>query len=288
MPYASVGKVDIFYESFGDPAGPTMILISGLGGQLLEWDPDLCRLFAERGLHVVRFDNRDVGLSTHLDQPVDIGALVSGDPVDVPYLLSDMAADVVGLLDHVAGHTARAHLVGASLGGMVAQTVAVEDPDRVASLTSIMSTTGEPGIGLPTAEAAEQFLAPPVSTRAEAQDRAVARGRVWASPAYFDEDRRRRMARDAWDRDHDPDGPTRHAAAILATGNRAEALATVSVPTLVIHGTADTLVQPSGGTRTAELVPGAELLLVDGMGHDLPPPLWPLLVDAITRHALDL
>lgn len=287
MPRAVLGDIEIFYESFGDSTDPTMILISGLGGQMIEWDPAFCRMLADRGFHVVRFDNRDVGLSTHLDQPVDLDGLVAGKPVDVPYLLSDMATDAVRLLDHVAGEAAPGHLVGASLGGMIAQTVAIEHPGRVLSLTSIMTTTGEPDVGMPTPEAFEQFLAPPVTTRAEAQDRAVVRGKVWASPAFLDKDRRRRLAGEAWDRDHHPDGPTRQAAAILASGSRAEALAVLAVPTLVIHGTEDTLVQPSGGMRTAELVPNAKLLMVEGMGHDTPPPLWPQLADAITSHALE-
>jgi pimeloyl-ACP methyl ester carboxylesterase len=286
MPIAAVGDVDIFFETFGDEADPVMILISGLGGQLLEWDAALCRELAARGFQVVRFDNRDVGLSSRVDKPVDLDGLLAGEPVEVPYRLTDMATDVVGLLDHVAGETAACHLVGVSVGGMIAQTVAIEHPERVLTLTSMMTTTGEPDVGLPTAEALDQFLAPPATTREEALERAVARGKVWASQAYFDEGRRRRMAGEAWDRDHDPDGPARHAAAVLASGNRAEALASLSVATLVIHGTEDKLVQPSGGMRTAELIPGARLLMVDGMGHDTPPQLWPQLIDAITSHAI--
>lgn len=283
MPLATLGDVTIFYETTGDRADPTLVLVNGLGSQCLEWDPALRRMFADRGFHVVVFDNRDVGLSTHVDVAVDMAAVMAGDDSGVPYQLSDMAGDVVGLLDHLG--VDRAHVLGMSLGGVIAQVVAIEHPDRVLTLTSIMSTTGEPGVGAPSAEAFAALVAPSPSTREEAQDRRVARARIWASPAHIDEARLRRLAGAAWDRDHDVTGPSRQMAAVVASDSRAEGLAALDVPTLVVHGTADPLVHLSGGERTAELVPDAKLLIVEGMGHDLPPALWPEVVDAVTAHA---
>jgi pimeloyl-ACP methyl ester carboxylesterase len=287
MPTAGVNGIEIYYETFGDPAGPTMLLVNGLGGQLLEWDVDLCEMFVARGFRVVRFDNRDVGLSTHLEGDADILTLLASMGSDrapsVPYLLSDMADDAAGLLDRLA--VERAHVVGVSMGGMIGQQLAISRPDRVATLTSIMSTTGEPSVGMPTAQAMETLLAPPAQTRAEAADGRVRHAHVWGSPGLFDEERIRAYSNALWDRDHDAGGVARQVAAIMASGSRAEGLAGLDVPTLVIHGTADTLVQPSGGERTAELVPDAKLLLVEGMGHDLPVPLWDRIVDAICTHA---
>jgi pimeloyl-ACP methyl ester carboxylesterase len=287
MPTADVNGIEIYYETVGDPNDPTMLLVMGLGTQMLGWDPEFCRLLADRGFHVVRYDNRDVGLSTHLDQPVDLfavlGSFAGGDPVDVPYLLTDMAADAVGLLDHLGAD--RAHVVGVSMGGMIAQTLAIEHRARVATLTSIMSTTGDPDVGAPTAEAMEAITAPPATTREEAADTFVMHAHTWGSPAYIDEDRLRAISNAAYDRANDPEGGNRQLAAVLASGSRSEALRQLAVPTLVIHGTADKLVTPSGGERTAEVVPDAKLMMIEGMGHDLPPQLWPQLVDAIATHA---
>jgi pimeloyl-ACP methyl ester carboxylesterase len=259
----------------------------GLGGQLIQWDPELCGLIAGRGFHVVRFDNRDVGLSTRHEGGVDVFGLFTSEasgspPPSVPYLLSDMADDAVGLLDHLG--VDRAHVVGVSMGGMIAQSIALAHPARVTTLTSIMSTTGDSDVGHPTAEAMAALVAPPAQTREEAQDGAVRQAHVWASPGLFDEDHLRRLAGESWDRCHDPMGVARQLAAILASGSRSSGLATLAIPSLVIHGTADTLVQPSGGERIAEVIPDAKLLMVDGMGHDLPRALWPTLVDAICGH----
>jgi pimeloyl-ACP methyl ester carboxylesterase len=259
----------------------------GLGGQLIQWDPELCGLIAGRGFHVVRFDNRDVGLSTRHEGGVDVFGLFTSEasgspPPSVPYLLSDMADDAVGLLDHLG--VDRAHVVGVSMGGMIAQSIALAHPARVTTLTSIMSTTGDSDVGHPTAEAMAALVAPPAQTREEAQDGAVRQAHVWGSPGLFDEDHLRRLAGESWDRCHEPMGVARQMAAILASGSRSSGLATLALPSLVIHGTADTLVQPSGGERTAEVIPDAKLLMVDGMGHDLPRPLWPTLVDAICAH----
>jgi pimeloyl-ACP methyl ester carboxylesterase len=262
----------------------------GLGGQLIQWDPELCGLIAQRGFHVVRFDNRDVGLSTHLEGGVDVFGLFASEPSGstpppVPYRLSDMADDAVGLLDHLG--VDRAHVVGVSMGGMIAQTIALDHPSRVLTLTSIMSTTGDPDVGHPTAEAMAAVVAPPAQTREEAEDGAVRQAQVWGSRGLFDEEHLRRLAGDSWDRCHEPLGVARQLAAVLASGSRSSGLAKLAIPTLVIHGTADTLVQSSGGERTAEVIPDAKLLMVDGMGHDLPRALWPTLVDAICGHCAE-
>ncbi len=287
MPHARVNGLDIYHESFGDPADPTLALVPGLGTQAVEWDATLCGMIAEAGFRVLRYDNRDVGLSTHIhDRVVDVmavfAAVAAGDEPDVPYLLSDMAADLAGLLDHLG--VERAHVCGMSMGGMIAQTAAIEHPDRVLSLTSIMSTTGDPDVGAPSPEAIGALLAPPATTRDEAGDHKVRHAHVWGSPAFVDEARLRRLGAELFDRAHDPKGTARQLAAIVASGSRSEALATLAVPTLVIHGTDDRLVDRSGGERTAEVVPDAKLLLVEGMGHDLPPQLWPTLADAVVAH----
>ena len=288
MPTAAANGIEICYDTIGDPAEPTLLLVNGLGSQLLSWDPEFCAALADRGFHVVRYDNRDVGLSTHVDARVDVlgvmRARAAGEALPpVPYTLSDMAADAVGLLDHLG--VDRAHVLGASMGGMIAQTIAIEHPDRVITLTSIMSTTGDPDVGTPTGEALTALLAPPAQTREEYQESLVAHAAVWGSPGLYDTDRLRALGGDAWDRDHDVFGVGRQMAAISASGSRSRALAGLAVPTLVIHGTADTLVQPSGGERTAEVIPGATLLMIEGMGHDLAPPLWPQIIEAVTAHA---
>jgi pimeloyl-ACP methyl ester carboxylesterase len=287
MPTARANGIDIFYDTMGDPFDPTVLFVNGLGGQLIEWPDELCAKFVARGFHVVRFDNRDVGLSTHLEGGADVFALLASMGSDaapaVPYLLADMAGDAVGLLEHIG--IARAHVAGASMGGMIAQQMAISHPERVATLTSIMSTTGEPSVGQPTVEAMGLLLAPPARTRDEAADHRIRHAHVWGSPGLFDEARIRSYSNALWDRDHDPRGPARQIAAILASGSRAGGLAALDIPTLVIHGTADTLVQPSGGERTAEVIPDAKLLLIEGMGHDVPVALWDELVEAISAHA---
>jgi pimeloyl-ACP methyl ester carboxylesterase len=287
MPLAASNGIEICYEEVGDPGDPPLLLVMGLGGQLIHWHPGLVEALAGRGFRVVLFDNRDVGLSTHLDAPVDVMAALAavggGEIPAVPYLLSDMAADAAGLLEHLG--IARAHVAGVSLGGMVAQTLAIEHPDRVATLTSIMSTTGDPDVGNPTWEALQVLTAPPAATREGHIEATVRNVHVYGSPGLIDDDHIRAQAAAAWDRSHDPAGAARQLAAVLASGSRSPGLTQLSVPTLVIHGTADTLVQPDGGERTAEVVPDAKLLMVEGMGHDLPEPMWPQVVDAIAGHA---
>jgi pimeloyl-ACP methyl ester carboxylesterase len=280
--------IELEYETFGSPDDPTLLLVTGLTAQMISWDDDFCRALADRGRQVVRFDNRDCGLSTKFDgQVVDpvavIAARMAGqDLPPVPYDLSDMAADAVGLLDHLG--IDRAHVAGASMGGMIVQTMAIEHPERLLSVTSIMSTTGDQRYGAASSEALDVLLSPPPDDREGAVARAE-QARVWTSKRYFDLGRAQELAGRSFDRAFCPEGSARQLAAIHASGDRSEMLRDVAVPMLVVHGLDDTLIDPSGGRRTAELVPGAHLLEVADMGHDLPRPLWPLLVAAIIGHS---
>lgn len=277
--------IEIAYETHGDPGDEPLLLVMGLGTQLLGWPIELVDALVDRGFFVVRYDNRDVGLSTKIDAGggdflTQFMAAAQGEPIEVAYRLTDMAADGIGLLDHLGVESA--HVVGASMGGMIAQTMAIEHPSRVRTLTSIMSTTGDPDVGQPTPEAMQRLLTPVPTTRDEAIERSVETGRVISSPVHFDEDLARKRAEEAYDRCFHPAGVARQLLGIVASGSRAEGLAALEVPTLVIHGPGDPLVTVSGGQRTAELVPGAELLLIDDMAHDLPLPVVPQVVDAIT------
>ncbi len=290
MPTAAANGIEICYDTVGDPTDPTLLLVSGLGSQLINFDDDLCALFAGRGFHVVRFDNRDVGLSTHVDARVDVRGVLraraAGEPLPpVPYTLSEMAADAAGLLDHLG--VARAHLFGTSMGGMIAQTIAIERPERVITLTSVMSTTGDRDVGGSTPEANRALLSAPATSRAAYQRAAVDHAGIWGSPGLYDRDRLRAKAGLAWDRGVDAHGVGRQLAAVNASGSRSAALAGLAVPALVIHGTEDKLIQPSGGERTAEVIPDAKLMLIEGMGHDLAPPLWARIVDAVAAFAAE-
>ena len=274
--------IEIAYETFGRASDPPVLLIMGLGTQMLGWPDGFCRELAERGTFVVRFDNRDVGLSTHLhDAPrPDPVAAWSGNLSSASYTLSDMAADTLAVLDTLGFDSA--HVVGASMGGMIAQTLALEHPERVRSLTSIMSSTGDAKVGQSTQAAMAVLMAPPVGSRPEAMDRAVANYRVIGSPAYpLDEEALRERAGLSYDRAYDPFGVGRQLVAILASGDRTERLRDIRVPTLVIHGEQDPLVHVSGGRATAAAIPGAELVVIDGMGHDLPKELWSAIADRV-------
>ena len=282
VPAEAAGGIRIVYETFGDREDPPVLLVMGLGAQLLAWREGFCTALVDRGFFVVRYDNRDIGLSTHVENAPrpDFAALLAGDPSSAAYTLSDMAEDAVRLLDHLGLDAA--HVVGASLGGMIAQTLAVEHPERVLSLTSIMSTTGDRRVGRATDAAMAALLAPPARSREEAAERSLLSSRVLGSPGYpADPDEVRRHAAEAWDRDHDPAGVGRQLAAIYASGDRTERLAGVAVPTLVLHGADDALIDVSGGRATADAIPEAELRVLDGMGHDLPTALWPEVIDAI-------
>jgi pimeloyl-ACP methyl ester carboxylesterase len=277
--------VDIVYETIGDPSDPPLLLVMGLGMQLIHWDLELCEQLAERGFHVIRFDNRDAGLSTKIEAPVpNVVRLMAGLPTKVPYLLSDMAADAFGLLDHLG--IERAHVVGTSMGGMIAQQMAIEAPERVLSLASMMSTTGDRFVGTP------KLRVWSVLMRRAPQDRDAyiayfARVfRMIGSPAHRPGDERlRELAAATYDRCHAPAATARQLGAILASGSRTAALRELDVPAVVIHGESDPLIPLRAGLATAKAIPNAELIKIPGMGHDLPEALWPTFVDAIARNA---
>jgi pimeloyl-ACP methyl ester carboxylesterase len=284
VPTAAANGIEIAYETFGDPADPTILLIMGLGAQMVNWDEGVCALLVARGHHVVRFDNRDVGQSTWIDAPgLDVGTAIlqvlGGDTSVAPYTLSDMAADAVGLLDHLGIDAA--HVVGASMGGMIAQTMAIEHPTRVLSLTSIMSTTGEPTVGNPSPELMDVLLRPRPEGREAAIEFGVEIERAIGSE-HFDEERSRALATLQYDRGSNPEGVGRQLLAVVASGSRAEGLARLDLPALVVHGRGDRLVDFSGGQRTAELIAGADFLAIDDMAHDVPQVHWARVADAIT------
>jgi pimeloyl-ACP methyl ester carboxylesterase len=278
--------VQIAYETFGERSGRPLIMVMGLAASMLMWHPDLCAMLAGRGFFVIRFDNRDVGRSSHLRDapPPDLmGAMIRGDTSSASYSLDDMAQDAFGLLD--ALDRPAAHVLGASLGGMIAQVMAVRHPERVLSLTSIMSAPA-PSLIHPTPEAGAVLMQPPPASRDEAIARMLEVARVTGSPAYPpDEEWRAELAGQLWDLGPDPAGPARQMMAIYASGDRTEAVRGIGVPTLVVHGDSDPLINVSAGRRTAELIEGAELLIIPGMGHDLPRQVWPVLVDAVSAVA---
>ncbi len=282
---APANGIEIAYETFGDPSGRPLLLVMGLATQMLAWHEEFCGELTDLGFHVVRYDNRDIGLSTHMDDapPPDVMAAFGGDTSSASYTLDDLADDAVALLDHLG--IDRAHVVGASMGGMIAQTVAIRHPARVASLTSIMSTPS-PAIGSPTQEALAVLFAPPATSREEAVQRARQTYEVIGSPAYpLDVAWLETISGEAYDRAYDPLGVARQLLAIHASGDRTPGLRELAVPTLVVHGDADPLVQLAGGQATAEAVPDAELLVLEGMGHNMPRELWPQLTAAIAKVA---
>lgn len=281
----SANGIELAYETFGDPSATPLLLVMGLATQMLAWPPEFCLGLAERGYFVIRYDNRDVGLSTHLQgtPPPSLGALIRRDHSKVTYTVDDLADDAAGLLDGLQIDSA--HVVGVSMGGMIAQSLAYRHSERVRSLTSIMSTPN-PRAGRPTPKAAIQLIKRPARGRAQAIERAVSTYRVIGSPGFaLDEASLRLVAGASYDRAHDPAGSMRQLAAIGASPDRTPGLRTVKVPTLVIHGEADPLVAVNGGRATAAAVPGAELLTIKGMGHNLPRELWPLFIDRITTLA---
>ncbi|MFD7204791.1 alpha/beta fold hydrolase [Streptomyces sp. NPDC059893] len=291
MPLVEVSPgMSLAYETFGDPADPPVLLVMGFGAQMIAWHEDFCRALADRGRYVIRYDNRDCGLSTKFDEPpVDMARFIetvsSGDIASalamIPYTLTDMAADGLGLL--TALDIENAHVVGTSMGGMIAQKMAITGPARVLTLTSMMSSTGESEYGRSDPEAEAVLLSPKPSDR-EGYIAAADRELVWASRRYGDSALLRELAARSYDRAYYPAGVGRQLGAMILDGSRAEALRTLGVPTLVIHGLDDRLITPSGGERTAELVPAAKLLLIPDMGHDRPRELWPEIIDAVETH----
>lgn len=291
MPQAQFTSTDnrsitLEYDTFGNPSDPALLLIMGYTAQMVAWEPEFCQLFVDKGLFVIRYDNRDCGLSTKLDgvavntDEVIKAALLEEPIPPVPYTLSDMAGDAAKLLDHLG--IERAHVLGASMGGMIAQTFAIEYPQRTASLISVMSTPGDPAVGQSTPEALAALLAPPPASREE-YIASSPKWQEWQSKKYRSDELSKRNAARDYDRMFYPEGAPRQLAAIYASGNRSDKLAQLNVPTLVVHGVDDTLITPSGGERTAELIPNAKLLMVKDMGHDLPKPLWPAFVNAVVE-----
>jgi len=282
--FADVGAVTLCYETFGDPADPAILLIMGLGTQMVAWREDFCRQLVERGFFVIRYDNRDSGRSTSMKgRPATLRELATRRVKNPPYTVAEMADDAIGLLDHLG--IQQAHVVGASMGGMIAQHVAMRYPRRVLSLTSIMSTTGGRLVGQPRLAVIPLFLSRPTGGKEEHVERAVKLFHTIGSKRLFDEESVREGAALAWERGINMAGTGRQLAAIAADRSRKKRLARITAPTLVIHGKDDKLISPSGGKATAKAIPGARLLLLDDMGHDLPRPLWPEIVDAIVENA---
>jgi len=292
MSKVTANGIQIEYETFGKSSGRPLLLIIGLGGQLIFWDDVLCRDLAGRGHYVIRFDNRDAGLSTKFDEAgvpdlvETFRKIMQGQKISTPYALDDMADDTAGLLDALG--IKRAHICGMSMGGMIAQTMAIRHPSRFLSLISIYSSTGNPELPQPKPEVIGLLIATPPNEREAFAEHMVGLFKKIAGPGFpVDEEWTCKIIAEGYDRCFYPQGMARQLVAILAQGNRKPALASVKVPTLVIHGTADPLVSVEGGKDTAKAIPGAQLMLIEGMGHDLPHGgAWPQIVEAITAHIL--
>lgn len=291
MPQITIASdLALEYETYGLSSDPPVLMVMGFGAQLIQWPRDFCRRLADGGRYVISFDNRDCGRSSRFDgvdariDAVHLAA-ASGDLATAqelaPYTLSDMADDGFALLS--ALQIERAHIVGASMGGMIAQTMAIEHPERVLTLTSMMSTTGEPEYGQSSPEALEALLAPAATSREEYVASADT-WLLWHSSRYPEAEQNRALAAESYDRGHNPPGTLRQLAAMLASGPRTAGLRQLRVPTLVIHGREDTLISPSGGERTAELVEGAKHVVIEDMSHDRPSPLWPQICAPILEH----
>jgi pimeloyl-ACP methyl ester carboxylesterase len=284
--FATVGNVELCYETFGDPGDPPVLLIMGLGTQMIAWNEDFCGQLAERGFHVIRYDNRDVGRSTRFDSfpPPRTTELITQRPKRLAYTLRDMAGDAAGLLTALGIESA--HVVGASMGGMIGQFLAIHHPERARSFVQLMSTTGARWVGQPAAAIYPFFMKALPKTKDEYIDRARKLLDVIGSPGFpRDEAETRAMLSLAFDRGLSPAGTMRQLGAIVDSGNRTRDLARIKAPTLVMHGTRDKMIRVSGGKASARAIPGAELELIDGWGHDLPPGVWPRLLDGIERTA---
>jgi pimeloyl-ACP methyl ester carboxylesterase len=288
MTSIAANGIDIEYDASGNPSDPPLLLVMGLGAQLIAWDDEFVRELVSRGFYVIRFDNRDQGLSTGFDEagvPDVAAALTTGRLPEPVYLLSDMADDAAGLLDALG--IPRAHVCGASMGGMIAQSLVIHNPAKVLTLVSIMSTTGDPSVGTPHPEALAVLMQPAQTDRDAVIESAVKAWAVIGSPGFRrDDERVRAAAAAAFDRAFHPEGTARQLVAIVSSPDRTAALGAVTCPTLVVHGEADPLVDPSGGRATADAIPGAELWTIPGMGHDLPPELFAPVADRIATHCL--
>jgi len=279
--------MEIEYETFGDPTDPPLVLVMGLGCQLVWWNEDFVRSFVDRGFYVVILDNRDVGLSTKIDTHIDLMGSVmdyrQGNPIEAPYQLSDMAADTWGLCDDLG--LDRVNLFGGSMGGMIVQQMAIDQPERAVSLTSVMSTTGDPDVGQPTPEAIEYLLSPAPAEREANLQQSLAGGKFLAGPEHCDEDWILERNARAFDRCFHPAGQTAQLLAVVTSPSRSEGLRSIDVPALVVHGELDPLVTISGGERTAECLRGSEFLRLDGMGHDIPRYYWSTIIQHVTSLA---
>ena len=290
MPKAKVNNIEIEYDTFGDSSSKPLLLVMGLGAQMIAYLEEFCMMLVDKGFYVIRFDNRDVGLSTKFEEAGvpnimnDVMALQRGETISAPYTVEDMADDAVGLLD--ALNIEKAHICGTSMGGMIVQTIAFRHPTRVLSLTSIMSTTGNPNLPQAKPEVTQALFSPAPTEREAYIEESVKRRRIlYGSGFPYDEDKSRKIAADSYDRSFYPQGMARQLYAIFTTENRVPKLSSIEVPTLVIHGDDDPLVPVEGGKETAENIPGAELVIIEGMGHSLPPETWVQVVNAITKNA---
>lgn len=290
MPKAEINDLEIEYDTFGNSSDKPLLLVMGLGAQMISWDEEFIKFLTDRGFYVIRFDNRDVGLSTKCEEAGEpnvmqaVMATQRGETVEAPYSLEDMADDAMGVLDALG--IDKAHICGASMGGMIVQIIAFRHPSRVLSLTSIMSTTGNPDLPQPTPEAMQALLSPAPTERNAYIEHSLKIGRLlYGSGFPYDEKRRRELAEKVYDRCFYPIGFGRQLLAIMANGNRKPKLSSIKVPTLVIHGGDDPLVPVEGGRDTHEAIPGSELLIIDGMGHSLPPEIWEQVSDAIAANA---
>jgi pimeloyl-ACP methyl ester carboxylesterase len=279
--------IDLCYQTFGDPADEPLLLVMGLGGHMTWWDPELCSMLASSGFFVIRYDNRDVGRSTKIEGGINrrmIVASFAGLRARTPYSMQDMADDGLGLLDHLG--CAQAHVVGISMGGMIAQTMAISHRERVLSLTSIMSTTGRRSVGWQDPRLAPLMVARRTVSREHYIESSARLWKLIGSPQYPDTaDSIKAKAAETWDRGVNPAGVARQIGAILTQPDRSQALRELRIPTLIIHGLSDRMVHVSGGRATSRSVPGSELLLIEGMGHDIPRPFYDTFVDAIRRNA---
>ena len=290
MAKAEANGIQIEYETFGDPSSSPLLLIIGFASQLIFWDEKLCEQLAQKGHYVIRFDNRDVGISSKIEEAgipnvmKIFEAIMRGEPVTPPYTIEDMADDAIGLLDALG--IEKAHICGMSMGGMIGQTIAINYPQRTLSLISIYSRMGDSEDPQPKPEAFEVLTTPPPETRDENIEHALKVFKVLAGPGFsFDEKWHRKIAAQAYDRAYYPQGAARQLAAVLTQKNRKPALSSISIPTLVVHGADDPLVQVECGRNTAATIPDAELLIIEGMGHDLPHDgAWPQIIDAIVDH----
>ncbi|NYG60373.1 pimeloyl-ACP methyl ester carboxylesterase [Nocardioides daedukensis] len=286
--FAPLGTgVELCYQTFGDPSDDAVLLVMGLGGPMNWWDSGFCELLASKGFHVIRYDNRDTGRSTSMPGRVsraDVVRAFSGLRARAPYSLVDMAADGIGLLDHLGIESA--HVAGISMGGMIVQTMAIHHPGRIRSVTSIMSTTGKKTVGWQHPSLFSRLLAKRPAERGEYLAQSVAMAQLIGSPAYPEgHQKATRRAEETWDRGLNGPGVLRHMMAVLTQPNRSRDLHSVRVPVLVVHGMNDKMVHVSGGRATSSSIPGSELLLIDGMGHDLPVELWETVTDGIRRTA---